>query len=189
MQELISISKKTKIAASLMILLAFIWLKPFKISWLESNTSQRIVISIVNNSGEELFLAPSFFGVYENHFYKNKFRYLIPYKTLPVSGLGYTFRDELIKLTPDKIDSYLDHYGTNKYSESKSEKFYHFLTTYIRNHQAKVHSSVTMPHYFFQAKPVELKKIRSIRVYQNLKNIEIEKNSLILIKSIDLNKK
>lgn len=181
----------------LIIVFAFIWLRPFMIGWYDTPANQYFTYEVEDKNGKVYQLTKNEMNPYHQWFQYDRFLFLVNDTCIPLSGFGYTNNYKLFKeLKKDGIVSQWDlkkEFGTNYYDSVRTKNYYGFISTYFKNRNKLLSegtflANLRAPHHLHGSSEGELydnqTPVTKFRVFYNLsfsstgKSVQPEKEML-----------
>lgn len=185
------------VSSVLIIVFAFIWLRPFMIGWFDTPANQYFTYEVEDSKGITYQLPKNEMNPYHQWFQYDHFTFLVKPPSIPLSGFGYTYNYKLFtRLKRDSLFSpkqVSDEYGVDQYDSLKAEAYSEFISTYFKNRNKRLGdhlflSYLRAPHHLYGSSKGLLYNdqvaVKKFRVMYNLtfsssgKTIELEKGVL-----------
>ncbi len=181
----------------LIIVFAFVWLRPLMIGWYDTPANQYFTYEVEDKNGKVYQLTKNEMNPYHQWFQYDRFLFLVSKPCIPLSGFGYTNNYKLFRdLKKDSIVSPADltrDFGVNYYDSVKTKGYYEFISTYFKNRNKLLSEGTFLanfraPHHLHGSSEGELyhnqAPVTKFRVIYNLtfssmgKSVQLEKGTL-----------
>ena len=181
----------------LIIVFAFVWLRPLMIGWFDTPANQYFTYEVEDKNGKVYQLTKNEMNPYHQWFQYDRFLFLVNSPCIPLSGFGYTNNYKLFKeLKKNSIVSQWDlrkEFGIKFYDSLKTKQYYGFIETYFKNRNKLLGpgtflANLRAPYHLFGSSDGELFQnqapVTKFRVIYHLsfssmgKSVQLEKGTL-----------
>jgi len=135
----------------LIIVFAFVWLRPFMIGWYDTPANQYFTYEVEDKNGKVYQLTKNEMNPYHQWFQYDRFLFLLEGPHIPLSGFGYVHKYELF--TELKKDSsglqtnLIKDFGINYGDSVKIKQYKEFIQTYFKNRNKILSEGTFLAHF------------------------------------------
>ncbi len=134
------VEPKKKMLAIVIVVSAFLWMKPVVIGWHDTPFTQYYTYEVIDVNGNVYEVDKNQMNPYHQWFQYDQFPFLAAPLSLDVSGFGYTSDYELAEKLREPGGDYqelLQEYGIAKRDTTGEQEYVKFIQEYFRNRNAR----------------------------------------------------